>query len=170
MTGKQAMDFKPQVGDVFLIPLDGRSAAGGQVIAIRDDEELYIAVFDQRLNRNETDPAVAVDGVPILLTLSFDAKLFHGDWPIIGNLLGLVNRYPEPSYKVKHAGVMSLESRDHLVRRPASPEELEVLKYRSVAAPQNIEDAINAHFGIGEWSAHYDKYCAEYAIASSKLL
>lgn len=163
------MGIKAQVGDVFLIPLDETSAAGGQVIAIREDEELYLAVFDQRLSCNETDPAVAVDGVPFLLTLSFDAKLFHGDWPIIGNLIGLVDRYPDPNYKVKHAGVMCLESRDHQVRRRASPVELEVLEYRSVASAQNIEDAINAHFGNGDWSEHYDKYRAEYAIASSKL-
>jgi hypothetical protein len=164
------MGIKAKVGDVFLIPLDGTTAAGGQVIAIREEEELYLAVFDQRLSLNETDPAIAVSGIPVLLTLSFDAKLFHGDWPIIGNLIGLVGRYPEPNYKVKHAGVMSLESRDHRVRRPASSGDLEVLEYRSVSSGSIVEKAIKAHFGIGEWSEQHNDLRAEYAIVSSKLL
>jgi hypothetical protein len=170
MRKQDVMGIKPKVGDVFLIPLDATSAAGGQVVAIREEEELYLAVFDQRLNLDETDPNAAVEGVPVLLTLSFDAKFWHGNWPIIGNLSGLVDRYPEPNYKVKYAGVMSLESRDQAVIRSASTDELAILNNRTVAAPQNVEDAIKALFGIGEWSEHYDKYRAEYAITSSKLL
>jgi hypothetical protein len=44
------------------------------------------------------------------------------------------------------------------------------LEYRSVAAPAIIEDAIKAHFGIGQWSESYDKRRAEYARASSKII
>lgn len=170
MSRKTDMEIVPKVGDVFLIPLDEATAVGGQVIAIRENEELYLAVFDQRLRRDEADPEVAVSGKPVLLTLSFDAKFFHGDWPIIGNLIDIVDRYPEPVFKVKHAGVMSIESRDKRTRRPATAGELEILEYRSVAAPAIIEDAIKAHFGIGQWSESYDKRRAEYARASSKIV
>ena len=65
---------------------------------------------------------------------------------------------------------MSLESRDRNVRRPASQQDLEVLRYRSVASPAIIEDAIKAHFGIGQWDENNDELLADYAIASSKLL
>jgi hypothetical protein len=163
------MEIVPKVGDVFLIPLDEVSAVGGHLIAIRENEELYLAVFDQRVGRDEADPEMAVSGEPFLLTLSFDAKLFHGDWPIIGNLIN-VGRYPEPAFKVKHGGVMSIESRDKGTRRPATADELEILEYRSVAVPAIIEDAIKAHLGIGQWCESYDKRRAEYARASSKLL
>ena len=163
------MNTKPKVGDVFLVPLDEVSAAGGHVISIREGEELYLAVFDQRLKLNETDPIVAIGGSPVFLTLSFDAKFWHGNWPIIGNRADLTERYPQPNYKIKHAGVMSLESRDRKILRPALFNELEILRYRSVAAPVIIEDAIRAHFGIGEWDDNNDEFLAEYAIASSKL-
>jgi hypothetical protein len=36
------MEIVPKVGDVFLIPLDETSAAGKHVIAIRENEELYL--------------------------------------------------------------------------------------------------------------------------------
>lgn len=164
------MSRKPTVGDVFLIPLDQNSAVGGLLLAVRDSAELYIAVFNRRILRNEADLKTAICGDPVLLTLTFDAKLFHGDWPVIGSLVESVSHYPEVNFKVKHAGVMSIESRDKLKRRPATSAELQVLEYRSVASPAIIEDAIRAHFGIGEWSESYEKRRAEYAIASSKLI
>lgn len=170
MNGMNDMGTKPKVGDVFLVPLDEMSAAGGQVISIREGEELYLAVFDQRLGLNETDPMVAISGSPVLLALSFDAKFWHGNWPIIGNRADLIDQYPQPNYKIKHGGIMSLESRDKNVRRPASSDEIEILRYRSVAAPAIIEDAIKAHFGIGEWNDDNDELLAEYAISSSKII
>jgi hypothetical protein len=160
----------PRVGDVFLIPLDETSYAGGHVIAIRENAELYVAVFGHRLRHDEIDPEAAIAGDPVLLTLTFDAKLFHGEWPIIGNLMGATDRYPDPAFKIKHAGVMNIESRDKSVRRPAGEDELEFLQYRSVGSPMIIEDAIKAHFGIGRWSESYNKRLAEYAVSSSKLI
>lgn len=159
----------PEVGDVFLIPLDEATSVGGHVIAIRENEEIYIAIFDQRLSRNEINPDIVVAANPALLTLTFDAKFLHGDWPIIGNV-EVNNRYPEPAYKIKHAGIMSIESRDKTVRRPATEGELDILQNRSVGSPAIIEDAIRSYFGLGEWSESYNKRLAEYASASSRLI
>lgn len=164
------MTVVPKVGDVFLIPLDDVSAVAGHVIAIRENEELYLAVMSHRIRRDENDPEVAITGDPALLTLAFDAKLSNGDWPIIGNLVHYVNRYPHPAFKIKHAGKMSIESRDRTVRRPANDDELDVLHNRSVASPMIVEDAIRAYFGLREWDESYDKRCAEYARISSQLL
>ena len=164
------MEIKPKVGDVFLIPLDNTFAAGGIVISIWEGEELYLAVFNQRLSLNETDSIAATNGQPALLALTLDAKFWHGNWRIIGNQASLVGQYPQPNFKVKHAGVMSLVSRDRSVCRPASQDDLEILRYRSVAAPAIIEDAIKAYFGIGQWDEDNDELLANYAIASSKLL
>jgi len=161
------MGIVPTVGDVFLIPLDDESAVGGQVIAIREGVELYLAIMDQRLPLNEIDPKVATAGKPVLLTLSFDAKLFNGDWKIIGNFKECIDEYPHPAFKVIHAGIMSVESRDKTFRRPAKIYEIEYLQNRSVASAQIIEDAIRAHFGLAEWKPIYDKRRAEYARLSS---
>jgi hypothetical protein len=166
------MKIKPKVGDVFLIPLSATSSAGGHVVAIREKEELYVAVFGQKLRKDEVDPEVTIAGDPVLLALTLDAKLFHGHWPIIGNLPIAPNRYPEPAFKVEYGypGIMSIESRDQSVRRAATFDELKVLRYRSVASPIIIEDAIKAHFGIGEWNESDDEYRAEYAMVSAKLI
>lgn len=164
------MKIAAKVGDVFLIPLDETSSAGGQVIAIRENAELYIAVFGHRVPRNEADPAAAIAGDPVLLTLTLDAKLFHGEWPVIGNLSAAINRYPDLAFKIEHAGEMNIESRDKSIRRPATVDELKVLQNRSVGSPMIIEDAIKAHFGIGEWNESYDKRRAEYAEVSSRLI
>lgn len=164
------MSVIPTVGDVFLIPLDDVSAVGGHVVAIREHEELYVAIMGHRVRRDENDPEVAIAGEPVLLTLSFDAKLSNGDWAIIGNLAGAVNRYPHPAFKIKYVGAMLIESRDRSVRRPATNEELDILQNRSVASPMVIEDAIRAHFGLGEWSESYNKRRAEYAAKSSELI
>jgi hypothetical protein len=164
------MKIVPKIGDVFLIPLDEEFAAGGHVIATRENEELYLAVFGQRVRRDETDLGIAIAGKPVLLTLSFDAKFSNGDWPIIGNLVDFIERYPEPAFKIKHAGEMSIESRDKSRRRPVTADEAKMLQYRSVASPAIVQDAIRAHFGIGEWSESYDKRRAEYAIETSKMI
>ena len=104
------------------------------------------------------------------MTLAFDAKFVHGDWLIIGNLVDNLDRYPDPAFKIKHAGVMSIESRDKRKRRAATIEEIEILEYRSVAAPVVIEDAIKAYFGIIEWKDDYEKRRAKYARESSKMI
>ena len=170
MSGVMKMGIKAKVGDVFLIPLDESSCVGGQVVSIRDDDELYLAVFGQLLSRNEIDPEVATSGAPRLLGLSFDAKLWHGHWPIIGNLIEKVGDYPQPNYKVRRAGQLYLQSRDLTVNRPATDEEAEALEYRTVSDAAVIEDAIKATLGITEWNEHYDDLHADYAIASAKLL
>lgn len=164
------MGIIPKVGDIFLIPIDDKSAAGGQVISIRKKGELYLAIFGQRLSLDENDITLAVSGPLVFLTLSLDAKIWHKSWPIIGNQIKLVNQYPQPTYKIEHYGVMSIESRDETKRRAASIDEIKVLKYRKVVAPIIVEDAIKAYFGIGEWIEYYDGLRAEHAIASSKLL
>ena len=170
MSGVIKMGIEAKVGDVFLIPLDESSCAGGQVISIRGENELYLAVFGQRLSKDETDPELATSGAPRLLGLSFDAKLWHGHWPIIGNLTEKVGAYPQPNYKVRSAGVLSFQSRDAAVTRPITDEEAKILEDRTVCDAAVIEDAIKATFGIVEWSEHYDNLRADYAIASSKLL
>lgn len=163
------MRVKVAVGDVFLIPLDDESAAGGYVIGIRDKEELYVAIFDQRLSRQENDPSIATGGAPVILTLTLDAKIWHRHWPVLGNLPSRSELHPKPNYKVKFKDQMCLDSYDGTIVRPASAEELEILQFRRVNSPAAVENATKACFGIGDWMEHYDKMLTKHAVASSKL-
>jgi len=163
------MGIQVRVGDVFLVPLDGENWALGQLVSAWNDE-LYVAVFDQKREKQQADPGSVVDQEPIFLALTLDAKLFHGDWPIIGNVQENLASFPQPAFKVRQSGVVHIESRDRTVSRPATQAEAEILRYRSVSSPAVIEEAVQAHFGIGEWSPHFDEFPADYAVQSSRLL
>jgi hypothetical protein len=163
------MGIRAKVGDVFLVPLDGKSWALGQIVSAWNDE-LYVAIFGQKLETPELDPH-SVDGQePVYLALTLDAKLFHGDWPILGNLRENLADFPQPAFKVRQSGVVHIEARDRSISRPASPTEAEILRYRTVSSPAMLEKAIRAHFGFGEWSPHYDEFHADYAYQSGRLL
>lgn len=163
------MGIQAKVGDVFLIPLDGQCWACGQLINSWNDE-LYIAVFNQKARAEKPDLHLLIEQQPVFLALTLDAKLWHGDWPIIGNLQENLAGFPEPAFKVRQSGTVHIESRDRTVSRHASPSEAAILRYRSVSSPALIESAARAHFGFSEWSPHYDDLLADYAHQSARLL
>lgn len=162
------MGIQARVGDVFLIPLNGQSWACGQVVSAWN-AELYVAIFASKVNR-QFEPANIIAQEPIFLTLTLDAKLYHGEWPIIGNIQENLARLPQPAFKVRQSGVAYVESRDRTSSRPAAPEEAEILKYRTVSSPAVVQNGVQAHFGIGEWSSKYEDMRADYAYKSSLLL
>jgi hypothetical protein len=163
------MGIQAKVGDVFLVPLDDRSWACGQIVSAWNDE-LYLAIFGQKVEDRSVDVRSAIDQEPALLVLTLDAKFWHGDWPIIGNVRENLADFPQPAFKVRQSGVVYVESRDRAISRPASPSEVEILRYRNVSSPAVIEEAIHAYFGIGEWNPHFDKFHADYAYRSGQLL
>lgn len=163
------MGIQVKVGDVFLVPLDGESWALGQLVSSWNDE-LYVAIFGQKVETQNVDPRSVVTQEPVFLALTLDAKLFHGDWPIIGNVQDNLASLPQPAFKVRQSGVIYIESRDRTVSRPASSSEAELLRYRNVSSPAMIEEAVQGRFDVCEWNSHYDKFHADYAVASSKLL
>jgi|EndMetStandDraft_5_1072996.scaffolds.fasta_scaffold162510_3 immunity protein 26 of polymorphic toxin system len=163
------MSIEVKVGDVFLIPLDEHHWAGGQVAGDWEGE-LYLAIFEERYARDDADAVAIVDGTPAFFLLSMDAKFWHGHWPILENLQYNLGEYPQPAFKVGLNGVMHVESRDRTIFRPASAREVEMLQYRTVSSAAEVEAAVQAYFGIGEWESRYDELTADYAIRSSKIL
>lgn len=162
------MEIQVKVGDVFLVLLVGIGWAIGQLISDYKGD-LYVAIFGQRVKRPMWIRIV------LLLQSEFfgakaDAKLFHGDWPIMGNVQKNLTSFPQPAFKVLQSGVTYIESRDQMFSRPASASEVNLLIYRSISSPAVIENAVRAHLGIGDWSPHYDEFAANFAITSSKLL
>ena len=163
------MAIEVKVGDVFLIPLDGKKWACGQLIDNREGE-LYVAVFRDSLDSENDSYEKVILKEPLFLALTLDAKLWHGDWPIVGNVLGNLQRMPQPSFKVRQSGVVYIESRDRGIRRPATQAEVAILRYRSVSSPAVIEEAVQGYFGVCEWNPHYDKFHGDYAYESSNLI
>lgn len=163
------MKQKPKVGDVFLIPVDESRRGIGQVVGDWKGE-LYVVIFRSVHNSEDVDPESIASEVPLLAALSLDAKIYNGDWKVIGNFRGNIERIPQPTYKVNQDGKVFLESRDRTISRPASPSESEALRFRTVVAPVRLERALKAICGIGEWNEKFDELRADYAFASSRFI
>jgi len=163
------MRNKVKAGDVFLIPLEKTTSAGGMVISAWK-HELYIVVFEEKFANDQINIPKILSGKPMFLTLTLDAKLWNGDWPIVGNELEQTKSFPQPSFKVQSNGTEYIESLDRKVCRVASDAESQILRYRKISSPAIIDEATKGKFGIVEWNSYYDALLAHYAIESSKLL
>mgnify|MGYP001461193462 len=160
---------KAQVGQVFAVPLDADKFAVGQVAAKRSAGELYLLAYDDVHVGLPTDPTCVRGKQPFIATLSLDAKIWHGHWPVIGNLTDNLIGISHPAFKVRVDGVEHIELRDGSLVRRVRADEANLLRFRTVVAPIRIEKAIKAHHGLGEWEPHFAELLYEYATTSSKL-
>lgn len=161
--------IKVKIGDIFLIPVEPTSWVIGQLIK-KNRSELYVAVFEERYVSTDVNPRCVIGKKPLLLVLTLDGKLYHGMWPIIGNVKDNINDFPEPAFKIGINGSAYLVSRDETVCRPATDKDLTVLQLRTVTSPQGIENVILNHFGLGKTYEDLNYYYAKYAEKTSELL
>ena len=162
------MGKKVFVGDVFLIPLDEGRYGIGQ-LAGDWKGELYVVIYDKVVSA-EASPA-DVDNEPLqFAALTLDAKLYHGDWRIIGNRKENIETIPQPWFKVGVDGQTYVEARDRSVARPATAVEATALRLRTVVAPVRLENALKALHGIGDWHPRFDELRAGYAAESADLI
>lgn len=162
------MSKKAKLGDVFLLPLDEQRSGIGQ-IAGDWNGELYVVVYDKLVSSD----ALPIDlvGIPLLLAaLTLDAKFYHGDWRIVGNLQESLGSIPQPWFKVSHGPKFFIESRDRSSTRPATALEAAKLRLRTVVAPVRVESAFKAMHGIGDWNSRYDHLRPAYVIESARLI
>jgi hypothetical protein len=160
-----AQRVKAKVGDVFRVPISEEECGFGQILAKYKGGMLLMVVFSQKGKRHEC-PAIEeiVSSRPLFVSNSLDAKIWHGDWPIIGNVLPDVERLPLPKYKVRIGQEMYVETYDAKRARPATQAELSRLMFRECVAPVLLEDALKAYWGFGEWEESFDSLKAEAAL------
>jgi len=163
------MNHRARVGDVFLVPVDDSRFGIGQ-IAGDWKGELYVIIYEEIFSGEKPNPESVNSAKPLFAALSMDAKIHHGDWPIIGNVTKNLDHIPQPVFKVDQGGRVFLESRDRSISRPASSSEAERLRLRTVVAPVRLENALKAHAGLAEWNPRYDELRADYALDSSRVL
>jgi Immunity protein 26 len=149
--------IKATEGDVFQIFIDADRVGHGQIVGSRR-HTLLIAVFKEVHPRSSAPvPAQIVSGEVAFLAEALDAKLWNGDWPIVGNVAPDHVRIPFPSYKITidRATNWYVESFDTLRKRPAKPWEVDALPLREIVSPIRLEKALQALHGIGQWDSSY---------------
>jgi len=154
-----AVAQRPQVGDVFTIACDERHVGVGQVVAKYGNDAYFFAVFEKVLNAKEVQECLyeALESDIRFLALSLDAKIYVGDWPIIGSA-DVRADLPLPAYQE------AVESGDHVDvvdysgtrRRRASRHEVKQLDTRKIVAPVRLERALRADLGLEPWVAAFD--------------
>jgi hypothetical protein len=144
------------IGDVFRLPLDLSRVGYGQIVGRFGRSAYYFAIFEQPHELSE-QPGLAeiVQGRIALLALSLDALLYHGGWEIVGN-----TAVPEIKWATYKEAIApdTFEAVDHTgsMRRPATPDEVERLPFRSVVAPIRLQNAFRALHGAAAWDEAYD--------------
>lgn len=162
------MGIKSRVGDVFLVPLGQGESVLGQIID-KYKGALYVFVFDKRAP--DRDHKVNIDsiGQPIFAALTLDALLFHGRWPIIGNLKVDLERELKPKYKIGSHGNCYVENFKGDPLRPATAQEEHDLRFRTIYAPIRLDKATKAYFGCEDWDLAYDDLKYEYVERTSAM-
>jgi hypothetical protein len=163
--------FTPQVGDVFTISIDDHQVGIGQVVAKYGKEGYYFAIFDHIYPRSaDLDISSALRKPLAFLTLSLDAKLFNGDWVVVGRH-SVADDLPLPAYKEARGveGEFDVVDYSGQHRRKAEGGEPDVLKYRTTVAPVRLEKALRAKHGIGPWVDAYDRLQPDDLATTAKL-
>lgn len=154
-------------GDVFLVPLDDERTGLGQIVDVLPSE-LYVVIYEDAWSA--PPPAEVVAGLtPLFASLTLDAKLYHGDWEIIGNVTDNLPAIRLPLSKVRISGKMCIENHDGSASRPATPEEAECLRFRKTVAPVRLENALKAHYKLVEQNAAYQELSYDLVVDSSTL-
>ncbi|HEV7349857.1 Imm26 family immunity protein [Telluribacter sp.] len=159
--------IRAKVGDLFQIPIDSSRVSYGQV-AENKRGVLRIITFNKLFQiTDNTTIAEIVDSNIVLLTDTMDAKIYNGDWKVVGNAPVKAN-LPVPKFKF---GLDTVYITDYSGkrRRLATQEETVNLDFQFSVAPIRVQNAMQAHFDVKEWDADYDKLTFDYCFQKSLI-
>lgn len=152
-----AEKVRAKVGDIFQIPLDDTRVGYGQVVVQPEKNVLFVCAFVATTRPDEQPDLETILRSEILLAgNTFDAKIWHGHWTVVGNVPPDMKAIALPKYKEGLPGQAFIESLDLKQRRRATTEEERLLPFREYVAPIRFENALKALFGIGDWLAMYE--------------
>ena len=145
---------RPDVGDIFTIPLQKSTVAVGQVLD-RLGEQLLVVVARGEHPADEVPPEVAECDVA-LLGITLDALFMHRRWLVVANSKE-PPAIPYPTFKVATRPDEWVKESFHGEQLGSvSTEEASTLPFRKVVAPVRIDRATKALHGHLRWEAQYD--------------
>ncbi len=149
---------KPRVGDLFEVPIDDARVGYGQVIGERPHMYL-VAIFKTAYPRGSAIKASSVVNDQIaFLAETLDAKIWNGDWPVVGNLVPDFRKVDLPVYKVGmgRADELHIETYDGKRHRRAKPSEVEALRFRTIVSAIVVQNALQASHQVIPWEEGQD--------------
>jgi len=156
---------RAKAGDVFQIAIDAERVSFGQVVENKAGV-LRVITFNKTFqSTNVPDVGAIVQNDIVLLTDTMDAKIYNGDWKVIGNVPVEVN-LPKPKFKFG-TDPLYITEYGGKSKRIATQEEADKLDFQFSVAPIRVQNAMQAYFGLKEWDVDFDKltfrYCEEKA-------
>lgn len=158
---------RTKAGDIFKIPIDQNRNSFGQVITNRNGV-LRIVTFKTAYNIADKPKVenILADKI-ILLTDTMDALIYYGNWEIYDNEIPIKN-LPMPNFKYG-LDVVYITNYDHSAKRIATKQESDNLDFKFSFSPINIQNAMQAFFGLKEWDKRFDKLTFEYCMEKSQI-
>lgn len=169
-----AIRFNLNVGDVFTISLNENEVGFGQCITPHKKTSggFVIAVFPFKQDKKQTFViGNIVKQAPLFLGYTFDAKLYHKDWVIIGNYTENIKDLKLPYNKLgTPPDEIYLTDVDGNRIAEISDDFFSELTYKVEIAPIRYENALKAYFGFQKWiEEDYDKILYKHTLKSNEI-
>jgi hypothetical protein len=163
--------MKLNKGDIFTIELNDAEVGFGQIIALPTKSTLIIALFDLKLPKaGNYDIEIVAASEVLFLGYSLDAKLYHKNWVIIGNL------EPRSDILLPYCklgtppGAIYITDFKGKRLRECTVEEFNLLSYQTVIAPVRYENALKAFYRFREWiDDDYNKILYKHTQVSNEI-
>jgi len=161
-----------KVGDVFTVPVGDGRAAIGQIVGVYGKRAYYFAIYAAVFPLEESESRVerALQGRLLFMALSMDAKIYVGDWIVLGSA-PVDEAIPLPAYKEAVGWPIRYDVVDYSGkrRRKATKAEAASLPNRTVVAPVRLEIALRADLGLEPWVEELDELRADRVITSAAM-
>ncbi|MCC7245458.1 MAG: hypothetical protein IT269_07255 [Saprospiraceae bacterium] len=147
-------------GDIIAIPLEQNSLGFGQCVSDYNHKSggFMISIFNFQSNSmTENDIDHAIESKIIFLGYTFDAKIYHKHWHVIGNRVHNINAIQMPFFKLG-TPPDEIYLSDYLGNRICKITEYQFnqLPYLSEIAPVRYENALKAYWGYQDWNDSYE--------------
>jgi len=166
--------LKLNLGDVISIPLSDDLFGFGQIVGEYEKKSggFLVAIFDFKstiLEKVELSKVCYSD--IIFLGFTFDAKLYHKHWSIMGNYTENISAIKKPYYRLGTPPdeIYLIDADNNRVAE--IPEDIfNELEHKTEIAPVRYENALKAYFGLQEWKAEdYDKILYKHSLKSNEI-
>lgn len=166
--------FNLKLGDVISISISENLFGFAQIVSSYDKKSggFLIAVFNYKSNTlDEIQLSDICNSDIVFIGFTFDAKIYHKQWIVIGNYTHNVNSVQRPLYFKLGTPPDEFYLVDENGKRllKISEETFNKLSYKSEIAPIRYENALKAYLGLEEWKVDYDEILYMQTLKLNKL-